>query len=91
MLFAAVQHPAGRGRVHRCRFSSRHEASRRVGSHPPPDPVLPGGSVADLGPFRGADRHWLFSRIAGGAEGDETLRRMIGVVLIVAVVVTLFR
>ena len=34
---------------------------------------------------------WLFSRIAGGAEGDETLRRMIGVVLIVAVVVTLFR
>jgi uncharacterized membrane protein YfcA len=34
---------------------------------------------------------WVFSRIAGGAEGDETLRRMIGVVLIVAVVVTLLR
>lgn len=34
---------------------------------------------------------WLFAQIAGGTEGDETLRRMIGVVLIVAVVITLFR
>jgi uncharacterized membrane protein YfcA len=34
---------------------------------------------------------WLFSGIAHSAEGDETLRRMIGVVLLVAVVVSVSR